>query len=135
MEIIAGHTGLGLAGESEGKVAGIPVLGVVFRKNLICVVVIWQTLQRDGARIWVMRSSSKKIFLPASLEIRTSSTGHASGGREVVSPSVCLWAGTSRMRPEEIWMSVSKSGWQRIVGEHQGVSSTPGAPWLPRVAS
>ncbi len=126
-EIIAGQTGMGLAGVSEGKVAGLPALGVVFGKNLIRGVVIWQTLQSDGARIWVMRSSPKNLFLPASLEIRTSSTGHAAGGREVVSPSVCLWDGTNRMCPEGIWMSVSKLGWLRIAAEHQGVSSHTGS--------
>ncbi len=118
---------MGLTGESEGKVAGPPVLGVVFGKNFIYVVVIWQALQRDGARIWVMRSSSKKLSLPASLEIRTSSTGHVARGREVVSPSFCLWAGTKRMCPEGIWMSVSKLGWLRIAAKHQGVSSQAGS--------
>ncbi len=70
-----------------------------------------------------MRSLSRNCSLPASLEMRTSSTGHLAGVREDVSPFVCLWAGTNRMCPVGIWMSVSMFGWPRIAVDDHGVSS------------
>ena len=73
-----------------------------------------------------MRSMSRNFCLPASLEMRTSSTGHLAGGREVVSPSVCLWAGTNLMCPVGIWISVSRLRWLRIAAEDHGVSSHTG---------
>ncbi len=74
-----------------------------------------------------MRSLLTIWFLPSSFEIGTSSTGHFAGGREVVSLSDCLWAGTNRMCPAGIWMSVSRLWWLRIGAEYQGVSSQTGS--------
>ena len=74
-----------------------------------------------------MRSLSRNCCLPASLEMRTSSTGYLAGVREVVSPSVCLWAGTNLMWPAGIWIRVSMLGWLRIAAEDHGVSSHTGS--------
>ena len=122
-EIVAGQEGIGLTGYPEGRVVGPPLLFGAAGKNLICSGVIWQTWSMAGARIWVMRSLCRNFCLPVSLEMRTSSTGHLAGGREAVSPSVCLWAGTNRMWPVGIWISVSMLGWLRIAAEAHGVSS------------
>ena len=89
-EIDAGQNGKGLVGRSAGGVAGSPPLALVFGKNLSCSADMWQALSRAGARIWLMRSMLTNRFLPSSLEMRTSSTGHFAGGRDVVSLSVCL---------------------------------------------
>jgi hypothetical protein len=70
-----------------------------------------------------MRALSMNCCLPASLEMRTSSTGHLAGVREVVSLFVCLWAGTNLMWPVGIWIRVSMLGWLRIAAEDHGVSS------------
>ncbi len=122
-EIVAGQTGMGLLCGIEGGVRGRTPLFLEFGKNLSCLVDIWQTLRVAGARIWLMRSPSTNLFLPPSFEMRASSTGHLDGGREAVSPYVCLWAGTSRMCQVGIWMRVSRLRWLRIVAEYQGVSS------------
>ena len=74
-----------------------------------------------------MRSMLTNWFLPSSFEMRTSSTNHFAGGREVVSLSYCLWAGTNRMCPAGIWVSVSMLWWLRIAAEYQGVSSQAGS--------
>ncbi len=74
-----------------------------------------------------MRSLSRNYYLPASLEMRISSTGHLAGLREAVSPSICLWAGTNRMWPMGLWFSVFMLGWLRVVAEDHGVSSQNGS--------
>ncbi len=71
------------------RVVGSPLLAGAAGKNLICSGVMWQTRRMAGVRIWVMRSVFRNFYLPASLEMRTNSTGQLAGGREAVSPSVC----------------------------------------------
>ena len=73
-----------------------------------------------------MRSMSTNWVLPSSFEMRISSNGHLAGEREVASLSNCLWAGTNRMFPVGIWMSVSRLLLLRIAAEYQGVSSQTG---------
>ena len=73
-----------------------------------------------------MRSMLTNWCLPSSFEMRTSSTGHFAGERDVVSVSDCLCAGTNRMCPAGIWMSASRLWWLCIFVEHQGVSSQTG---------
>ena len=74
-----------------------------------------------------MRSMLTNWFLSSSFEMSTSSNGHFAGGREIVSLSFCLWAGTNHMCPAGIWMSVSRLLWLRIAPEYQGVSSHTGS--------
>ena len=74
-----------------------------------------------------MRSLLTNWFLPSAFEMRTSSTGHFAGGRDVVSVSDCLCAGTNRMCPAGIWINVSRLWWLRIAAEYQGVSSQTGS--------
>jgi len=89
-EISAGHTGKGLVGRSEEKVVGGAPLARVFERSVSCSVYMWQVLRRAGPRIRLMRSMHTNWCLLASFETRTNSTGHLAGGREIMSPSVCL---------------------------------------------
>jgi len=89
-EIDAGQGGRGLVGCSEGEVGGGPPLARAVGKNVSCSPVMWQALRRAGARIRLMRSMHTNWSLPFLLEMRTNSFGHLAGGRENVSPYVCL---------------------------------------------
>jgi len=82
-EISAGQTREGLVGRVEGEVVGGPLLVRIFGKNIICSADMWQVLRRAGARIRLMRSIHTNWCLPASFEMRTNSTGHLAGGREL----------------------------------------------------
>ena len=101
-EIDAGQTRRGLVGCSEGEMAGGPPLARAFGKNVSCYAVMWQAPRRIGARIRLMRPIHTNWSMLSLSETRTNSTGHLAGGREVVSPYVCLLAGTNRMRLVDI---------------------------------
>ena len=60
-----GQMGIGLVGYPEGGEVGPPLCVVMFAKNLICSVVIWQKLRKAGARIWLMRSRFTSRLLPS----------------------------------------------------------------------
>jgi hypothetical protein len=96
-ETDAGQTGKGRVGGAEGEVSGGPPLAREFGKNVSCSSDIWQVPRRAGARNRLMRSMHTNWSLHSLFEIRTISIGHLAGGREDVSPSVCLRAGTNRM--------------------------------------
>ena len=79
-----------------------------------------------------MRSLLTNWFLPSSFEMRTSSTGYFAGGREVVSLSDCLLAGTNRICPAGISMRVSRLWWLLIAVEYHGVSSQTGSTMITK---
>jgi hypothetical protein len=84
------QTGKGRVGRAEEEVSGGPSLACEFGKNVSCSSDIWQVLRRAEVRSWPMRSMHTNWSLPSLMEMRTSSTGHLAGGREDISPSVCL---------------------------------------------
>ena len=84
------QAGKGRIGSTEREVYGGPPRALEFGKNVSCSSDIWQVPGRAGARNRLMRSMHTNWSLPSLLEMRTSSTCHLAGGRENVSPSVCL---------------------------------------------
>ena len=98
-ETDVGQTGRGRVGRAKGEVFGGPPRARELGKNVSCSSDIWQVPRRAGARNRLMRSMHTNWSLPSLLEIRTNSTGHLAGGREDVSPFICLWDWTNRMCP------------------------------------
>ena len=89
-ETDVGHAGKGRIGNAEGEVYGGPPRDRELRKDASCSSDIWQVPRRAGARNRLMRSMHANWSPTSLLEMRTSSNGHLAGGREDVSPSVCL---------------------------------------------
>ena len=85
-----GQTGKGRLGRAEGEVSGDPPLTREFGKNVSCSSDMWKVPRRSRARNRLMRSMHTNWSLPSLLETRINSTGHLAGGREDVSPLVCL---------------------------------------------